>query len=81
MGAAGQAGVTRQPDWMFHSPEHVAGLIRRTIGGRRFLVYGSTPLHALHLLYRWAPGIARALLTGATRKQLQARGASAQRPA
>jgi hypothetical protein len=61
MGEAGQAGVTRQPDWMFHTPEHIAGLVRRTIGSRRFLVYGSLLLHVLHLLYRWSPGRMRAL--------------------
>ena len=77
MGAAGQEGATRQPDWMFHPPEHVARLVRRTIGSRRFLVYGSAILHALHLLQRWAPAVARALLTAATRKQQEAREASA----
>ena len=81
MGAAGQAGVTRQPEWLFHSPEHVARLIRRAIGSRRFLVYGSLLLHALHLLYRWAPGLMRAVLSAATRSQLRARAVSAARPA
>jgi short-subunit dehydrogenase len=56
MGDAGQAGATRQPEWLFHPPEHIARLICRTIGSRRFLVYGSQVLHALHLLYRFAPG-------------------------
>ncbi len=78
MGEAGQAGVTRQPDWLFHSPEHVARLIRRTIGSRRFLVYGSLLLHALHLTYRWAPGLMRALLSAQTRGQLRARAAAAE---
>jgi NAD(P)-dependent dehydrogenase (short-subunit alcohol dehydrogenase family) len=81
MGAAGQADVTRQPDWLFHPPEHIAGLIRRTIGSRRFLVYGSFVLHALHLLYRWSPAAARALLTSVTRSQLRARATSGQRSA
>jgi len=78
MGEAGQAGVTRQPDWMFHSPEHVARLIRRTIGSRRFLVYGSLLLHALHVAYRWTPGLMRAVLASTTRGQLRARAAAAQ---
>ena len=81
MGEAGQAGVTRQPDWMFHPPEHIARLIRRTIGRRRFLVYGSTLLHALHLVYRWSPGVMRALLSATTRSQLRARAAAPERPA
>jgi len=81
MGAAGQAGVTRQPDWLFHSPEHVARLIRRAIGSRRFLVYGSLLLHALHLLYRWTPSLMRAVLAAATRSQLRTRAVSAARPA
>ena len=81
MGEAGQAGVTRQPDWLFCTPEHIARLVRRTIGSRRFLVYGSLVLHALHLLYRLSPGIMRALLSSATRSQLRARSASAERPA
>ena len=81
MGAAGQIGATRQPDWMFHPPEHIGRLVRRTIGSRRFLVYGSLLLHALHLLYRWSPGVMRALLAAATRGQLRARAASAERPA
>ncbi len=76
MGAAGQGGATRQPEWMFHPPEHIARLVRRAIGSRRFLVYGSLLLHALHLLYRWAPGIMRALLAAATRSQLRERTAS-----
>jgi len=78
MGDAGQAGITRQPDWLFHSPEHVARLIRRTIGSRRFLVYGSLLLHVLHLAYRWAPGPMRAVLSATTRKQLRAGTASAE---
>ena len=76
MGDAGQAGATRQPDWLFHTPERIARLIRRAIGSRRFLVYGTPLLHALHLLYRWSPGLTRALLSSATRTQLQARAAS-----
>jgi NAD(P)-dependent dehydrogenase (short-subunit alcohol dehydrogenase family) len=80
MGAAGQAGVTRQPDWLFDPPEHIARLVRRTIGSRRFLVYGTPILRALHLLYRWSPGAARALLSAATKSQLRARAASAERP-
>ncbi len=78
MGEAGQADVTRQPEWLFHPPEHIARLIRRTIGSRRFLVYGSFVLHALHLLYRFSPGVARVLLTSATRGQLKARAAQRQ---
>jgi hypothetical protein len=78
MGEAGQAGVTRQPDWLFHSPEEVARLIRRTIGGRAFLVYGSLLLHVLHVAYRWAPGPMRAVLTATTRGQLRARTPSAE---
>jgi NAD(P)-dependent dehydrogenase (short-subunit alcohol dehydrogenase family) len=81
MGAAGQTGATRQPDWMFHPPEHIARLVRRTIGSRRFLVYGSLLLHALHLVYRWSPSVMRALLSAATRSQLRARPASPERPA
>jgi NAD(P)-dependent dehydrogenase (short-subunit alcohol dehydrogenase family) len=50
MGEAGQAGATRQPEWLFHPPERVARLVRRTVGSRRFLVYGHPLLHALHLL-------------------------------
>jgi NAD(P)-dependent dehydrogenase (short-subunit alcohol dehydrogenase family) len=79
MGDAGQAGATRQPEWLFHPPEHIARLICRTIGSRRFLVYGSRILHALHLLYRFAPRLTRALLAAATRSQLRARAASAAR--
>jgi NAD(P)-dependent dehydrogenase (short-subunit alcohol dehydrogenase family) len=78
MGEAGQAGATRQPDWLFHSPEHVARLIRRTIGSRRFLVYGSLLLHVLHLAYRWTPGPMRTVLSASTRRQLRARAASAE---
>ncbi len=78
MGEAGQAGVTRQPDWLFHSPEHVAQLIRRTIGSRRFLVYGSLFLHVLHLAYRWTPGLVRTVLSASTRRQLRVRAASAE---
>jgi hypothetical protein len=81
MGEAGQAGVTRQPDWLFHSPEDIARLIRRAIGGRRFLVYGSLLLHVLHLAYRWAPGLVRAVLAATTRGQQRARAASAERRA
>ncbi len=75
MGEAGQRDVTRQPDWLFHTPEHIARLVHRTIGSRRFLVYGSRILHALHLLYRWVPGLTRPLLAAATRGQLRARTA------
>jgi NAD(P)-dependent dehydrogenase (short-subunit alcohol dehydrogenase family) len=78
MGEAGQGGVTRQPDWLFHSPEHVARLIRRTVGSRRFLVYGSFLLHVLHVAYRWAPGPMRAVLARETRGQLRARAAAAE---
>jgi len=78
MGEAGQAGVTRQADWLFHSPEDIARLIRRTIGSRRFLVYGSLLLHVLHLVYRWTPGLMRTVLAAATRGQLRARAASAE---
>ena len=81
MREAGQAGATRQPDWMLDPPERIARLVRRTIGSRRFLVYGSLLLHALHLLYRWSPGFMRALLAAATRSQLRARAAAAERPA
>jgi NAD(P)-dependent dehydrogenase (short-subunit alcohol dehydrogenase family) len=80
MGDAGQAGVTRQPDWLLHPPERVARLVRRTIGSRRFLVYGTPLLHAMHLLYRWSPGVTRALFRSATRSQRQARAASSQLP-
>jgi NAD(P)-dependent dehydrogenase (short-subunit alcohol dehydrogenase family) len=73
MGEAGQAGVTHQPEWLFHSPEHVARLVRRTVGSRRFLVYGSLLLRVLHLAYRWAPGLVRALLSSVTRGQLRER--------
>ena len=73
MGETGQKGVTRQPDWLFHTPEHVARLVRRSVGSRRFLVYGSLVLHALHLAYRWAPGLLRAVLAAKTRGQLQER--------
>jgi short-subunit dehydrogenase len=76
MGDAGQAGATRQPDWLFHTPERIARLIHRAIGSRRFVVYGTPLLHALHLLYRWSPGLTRALLSSATRTQLRARAAS-----
>jgi NAD(P)-dependent dehydrogenase (short-subunit alcohol dehydrogenase family) len=73
MGDAGQAGVTRQPDWLFHSPESIARLIRRSIGGRRFLVYGSLLMHALHLAYRWFPPLMRAVFASITRGQQRAR--------
>ena len=79
MGDAGQAGVTRQPEWMLHPPERIARLVHRTIGSRRFLVYGTPLLHALHLLYRWSPGLTRALLSAVTRRQLRARAASTER--
>ena len=52
MGAAGNVGATRQPEWMFHTPEHVARVIHRAIGSRRFLVYASSLLHVLHVVYR-----------------------------
>lgn len=81
MGDAGQVGATRQPEWLFHSPERVARVVRGAIGRRRFLVYGTPLLHALHLLYRWTPGIARALLGAATRGQVRARAAEAERRA
>jgi len=74
MGAAGNVGATKQPDWMFHTPEHVARLVRRSIGRRRFLVYGSALLHALHLAYRWSPGLMRAVLARTTRDQQRSRG-------
>jgi NAD(P)-dependent dehydrogenase (short-subunit alcohol dehydrogenase family) len=80
MGAVGQAGVTRQPDWLFDPPERIARLVHRTIGRRRFLVYGTPILRALHLLYRFSPGAVRMLLSVATRNQLRARAASAERP-
>jgi hypothetical protein len=51
----------------------VARLVRRTVGSRRFLVYGSLVLHVLHLAYRWAPGLLRAVLVAKTRGQLQER--------
>jgi NAD(P)-dependent dehydrogenase (short-subunit alcohol dehydrogenase family) len=73
MGDAGQKGATRQPEWLFHPPEHVARLIADAIGSRRFLVYGSLLMHALHLLYRWAPPLMRMVLASATRKQQQKR--------
>ena len=76
MGDAGQAGATRQPDWLFRTPEHVAGLVGRTIKSRRFLVYGHWLLHALHLLYRWVPGLTRAILASATRRQQATHAAS-----
>jgi NAD(P)-dependent dehydrogenase (short-subunit alcohol dehydrogenase family) len=81
MGDAGQAGVTRQPEWLFHPPEKVARLVRRTVKSRRFLVYGHPLLHALHLLYRWTPGLARAILTSATRRQQEERASSTERDA
>jgi NAD(P)-dependent dehydrogenase (short-subunit alcohol dehydrogenase family) len=80
MGDAGQAGVTRQPEWLFHPPERVARLVHRTIGSRRFLVYGHPLLHALHLLYRWSPGLTRALLASTTRRQQETRAAPSERP-
>jgi 3-oxoacyl-[acyl-carrier protein] reductase len=73
MGEAGQRDVTRQPDWLFHTPEHVARLVRRSIGSGRFLVYGSVLLHVLHLAYRWAPGLMRAVLARTTREQQRSR--------
>ena len=76
MGDAGQVGATRQPEWLFHPPERVARVIHGAIGSRRFLVYGTPLLHALHVLYRWFPGIMRALLAVATRSQMRARAAS-----
>lgn len=76
MGDAGQAGATRQPEWLFHPPERIARLVRRTIGSRRFLVYGTPLLHALHLLYRWSPGLMRLVLSSATRSQQRPRAAS-----
>jgi NAD(P)-dependent dehydrogenase (short-subunit alcohol dehydrogenase family) len=79
MGDAGQADVTRQPEWLFHSPEQVARLIRCSIGSRRFLVYGSFLLHILHLAYRLAPGLMRAVLAATTRSQARARAERAGR--
>ena len=76
MGEAGQRGATRQPEWLFHPPERVARVVRRTIGSRRFLVYGHPLLHVLHLVYRWAPWLMRALLSATTRSQMSARAAS-----
>jgi NAD(P)-dependent dehydrogenase (short-subunit alcohol dehydrogenase family) len=78
MGAAGNVGATRQPDWMFHTPEHVARVIRRAIGSGRFLVYASSLLHVLHLVYRWAPWLMRAVLAAQTRSQMRARAAGRQ---
>lgn len=75
MGAAGNVGATKQPDWMFHTPEHVARVIRRAIGGRRFLVYASGLLHVLHVAYRLAPWLMRAILAGQTREQMKLRAA------
>ena len=81
MGEAGQVGATRQPEWLFHPPEKVARVIRGAIGGRRFLVYGHPLLHAMHVVYRWAPWLMRALLSGTTRAQMRARAeAAARRP-
>jgi NAD(P)-dependent dehydrogenase (short-subunit alcohol dehydrogenase family) len=76
MGAAGNVGATKQPDWMFHTPEHVARVIRRAIGGGRFLVYASFLLHVLHVLYRWTPWLVRGLLSSTTRSQMKARAAA-----
>jgi len=75
MGAAGNVGATKQPEWMFHTPEHVARVIQRAIGGGRFLVYASSLLHVLHVLYRIAPWLIRALFASTTRKQMQERAA------
>jgi NAD(P)-dependent dehydrogenase (short-subunit alcohol dehydrogenase family) len=75
MGVSGNVGATKQPDWMFHSPEHVARVIRRAIGGGRFLVYASSLLHVLHVLYRWAPWLVRALFSATTRSQMRVREA------
>jgi NAD(P)-dependent dehydrogenase (short-subunit alcohol dehydrogenase family) len=77
MGDVGQSDVTRQPEWLFHSPEQIARLIRRSIGSRRFLVYGSSLLRVLHLAYRLAPGLMRAVLAATTRGQARARAARA----
>ncbi len=79
MGAAGQKDVTRQPDWLFDPPERIARLVRRSIGKRRFLVYGTPILHALHLLYRLSPGLMRAVLSATTRSQQRARKTAAER--
>ena len=78
MGEAGSAGVTRQPEMALRLAGAVARLVRRTIGSRRFLVYGSLILHVLHLAYRWVPGLVRAVLSGVTRGQLRPRAASAE---
>jgi hypothetical protein len=77
MGEAGQKDVTRQPDRLFHTPEHVARLVRRSVGSRRFLVYGSALLHVLHLAYRWAPGLMRTVLARTTRDQQRSRSGRA----
>jgi len=53
----------------------VARVIRRAIGGRRFLVYASGLLHVLHLAYRLAPWLMRAILAGQTREQMKVRAA------
>jgi len=79
MGAAGQEDVTRQPDWLFDPPERIARLVRRAAGKRRFLIYGTWILHALHLLYRVSPGLMRAVLSSATRSQQRARRTPAER--
>ena len=81
MGAAGNVGATRQPEWMFHTPEHVARVIHRAIGSRRFLVYASSLLHVLHVLYRGAPWLMRAAFAATTRSQTQARAEAGKRPA
>ena len=46
---------------------------RRAIGSGRFLVYASSLLHVLHVLYRVAPWLIRVLFASTTRKQMQAR--------
>jgi len=80
MGDAGQDGVTRQPDWLFDPPERIARIIRRAIGRRRFLVYATPILHALHILYRCCPWGVRILLSAITRGQQRARAAADARP-
>jgi metallo-beta-lactamase class B len=70
MGAAGNVGATKQPDWMFHTPEHVARVIHRAIGRGRFLVYASSLLRLLHALYRFAPWLMRAALSATARRRV-----------
>jgi NAD(P)-dependent dehydrogenase (short-subunit alcohol dehydrogenase family) len=78
MGAAGNVGATKQPERMFHTPEHVARVIHRAIGRGRFLVYASSLLHVLHIAYRCAPWLMRAAFAGTTRSQMRARASGIQ---